>query len=624
MIPKYLFAAWAVVTQAAGNHLWQSSLFAVVAGLLTLVLRKHHARARYWLWLAASMKFLIPFSLLVGVGSHLPWARGSAGTKAGLYLAMEEVSQPFTRSEMPVVSHAALLKQTVVPSLSDLLPAILAALWLCGFVLVLFVWRIQWRRISRTILNGAPVREGREVDALRRLERLGRIRKPIQMFLTRSSLEPGIFGLANPVLLWPKGISERLDDAHLEAILKHELSHVRRRDNLTATIHMMVESVFWFHAMVWWLGTVLVEERERACDEEVLASGSEGRVYAESILKTCEFCVESPLACLSGVTGANLNQRILRIMTERAVHRLDFSRKLLLSVSGLVAVAVPIMFGLLHATQSRAGTQDQNAPATSPVFDVASIKPNKSGTNMVRLMYSPDGLSATNGTVQMLINAAYGVENNQISGGPSWLNSDKYDIEAKMDSSTADELRKLSEDERRVERQHMLQALLADRFTLTIHRESKGIPVYALVCSKDGPKFQEAKPGDTYANGVKGPDGHSGAGMMLMGNGTLTGQGVPLTNLVRLLTRELGRTVIDKTGLTSKYDFTLKWAEERQAPMFKGTEGSPPGTGSAPAPESSGPSIFTAVQEQLGLKLESEKGQVDALIIDHVEKPSEN
>ena len=131
---------------------------------------------------------------------------------------------------------------------------------------------------------------------------------------------------------------------------------------------------------------------------------------------------------------------------------------------------------------------------------------------MVRLMFTPDGLSATNGTLQMLINAAYSVENNQISGAPNWLNSEKYDIEAKMDTSTADELRKLGEDERRVERQRMLQALLADRFKLTIHRETKELPIYALVVAKDGAKFQEAKPGDTYPNGIKGPDGHAGAG----------------------------------------------------------------------------------------------------------------
>ena len=311
-------------------------------------------------------------------------------------------------------------------------------------------------------------------------------------------------------------------------------------------------------------------------------------------------------------------------MIRRLARKSDHNRRLLLSAAGLVVVTIPVVFGVLHATQGRAQSQTPNVVATSPVYEVASIKPNKSGDNRIRMMYSPDGLSATGGTVQMLIMSAYGISPHQISGAPSWLNSEGYDIEAKMDSSTADELRKLSDDERRDQRQRMLQALLADRFKLTIHHESKELPVYALVVAKDGPKFQEAKPGDAYPNGIKGPDGHSGMGTMMMGNGTLTGQGVPLMNLVRFLTRELGRTVIDKTGLTSKYDFTLKWTEERQAPMFRGTEGSQPGTGGTAAPESSGPSIFTAVQEQLGLKLESQKGPVEILIIDHVEKPSEN
>ena len=107
--------------------------------------------------------------------------------------------------------------------------------------------------------------------------------------------------------------------------------------------------------------------------------------------------------------------------------------------------------------------------------------------------------------------------------------------------------------------------------------------------------------------------------------GELNGQGLPVGSLVRLLTQQLGRTVLDKTGLTGKYDFTLQWTpDESQAPMFKGTAGSQPGTSSTTPPESSGPSIFTAIQEQLGLKLESQKGPVEILVIDHVEKPSEN
>ena len=312
-------------------------------------------------------------------------------------------------------------------------------------------------------------------------------------------------------------------------------------------------------------------------------------------------------------------------MRKQIARKLKFGRKLLLSVAGVMALAVPALFGLPQATQSPAAAQDQSA-SHSYEYEVASIKPDKSGTNMIRLMYSPGGLNATNSTVRMLINTAYGVEDNQLSGGPSWLNSEHYDIEAKMDSATADALHKLSEDEGRLARQQMLQALLADRFKLAIHRETKELPVYSLVVDKNGLKIQEAKPGDTYPNGIKGPDGKGGAGMMMMnGRGSLTGQGVQIANLVRVLSRQLGRSVVDKTGLTGKYDFALKWTpDESQGAMLRAPAGGQPGAGGAPPPDSSGPSIFTALQEQLGLKLESQKGPVEILVIDHVERPSEN
>ena len=174
-------------------------------------------------------------------------------------------------------------------------------------------------------------------------------------------MEPGIFGIARPVLIWPEGISAHLEDAHLEAILAHEVWHVRRRDNLAAAVHMLVEALFWFHPLVWWLGARLVDERERACDEEVVAMGGERHVYAESILKVCEFCVGSPLACVSGVTGSDLKRRMVYIMTERIARKLDFGRKLLLSTAGVLALALPLVFGLVNAPKMRA--QDQAATA---------------------------------------------------------------------------------------------------------------------------------------------------------------------------------------------------------------------------------------------------------------------
>jgi hypothetical protein len=126
MIPKYLHGIWTAAAPALGNHLWQSTLFAVVAGLLTLLLKKNHARARYWLWLAASVKFLIPFSLLVGIGTRLAWSGSPARTNAGLYFALEEVSRPFTETARPVSS--GVLPATVYPSLVHLLPVLLVTM----------------------------------------------------------------------------------------------------------------------------------------------------------------------------------------------------------------------------------------------------------------------------------------------------------------------------------------------------------------------------------------------------------------------------------------------------------------------------------------------------------------
>ena len=157
---------------------------------------------------------------------------------------------------------------------------------------------------------------------------------------SRALFEPGVFGIFRPVLLLPEGILERLSPLQLQAIIAHELCHVRRRDNLTAAIHMVIESIFWFHPLVWWIGSRLVDERERACDEEVLRQGSEPEVYAEGILNVCRFYVESPISCVSGVTGSDLKKRIEAIMTHRIVRSMGLGRKLILAASCMAAFAV--------------------------------------------------------------------------------------------------------------------------------------------------------------------------------------------------------------------------------------------------------------------------------------------
>jgi bla regulator protein blaR1 len=605
MTPNHLSAAWSSLAPALGNHVWQSTLFAITAGLLTLTLRKDHARVRYWLWLAASVKFLIPFSLLVAVGTYLPRSRGTAGTNAAFYVAVEQVSLPFSQPTMSVIPQGSASK-----GLIQLLPAFVVVVWLCGFLVVTLQWFFRWRRVSAAIRKAVPLREGREVQALRRLEHTGGMRKTTEMLLSRTSLEPGVFGITRPVLLWPEGISERLEDEHLDAILAHELWHVRRRDNLAAAIHMVVEAIFWFYPLVWWMGARLLQERERACDEEVLESGSDRQVYAESILKICEFCIASPLACVSGVTGADLKERMAYIMSKNLSRKLDFSRKLLLSAAGLLAVVVPIAFGLAKPTKSRAESQSQDTLPPVPLFESASIKANTGepmagftivGKPFKAIMWKGDRLMATNFTLHGLLRVAYALQDDQISGGPDWLNSEGFDVDVKIGKSAIDEMQKRGEVSGRT---LLLQELLSDRFKLSFHHETKDLPVYALVTAANGPRVQPAKPGDTYPNGLKCLGGRpcGSRSFLKPENNKVVGQGVPLSRLVGELSEKLGGgIVLDKTGLTGDYDFTLQLQ-----------------------PEESQVAISTALEEQLGLKLQPQKAPIEVLVIDHAEKPLQN
>ena len=367
-----------------GDHLWQSTLFALAAGLSTLFLRKNRASDRYCLWLAASLKFLLPFSMLAGLGSHLARIPIPAGTKTWLVFVLIPVSQPFAQAAASDASGQ-----------SHFLPTLLAAAWLCGSGAVLATWYVRWRSICAAIRNAEPLRTGREVAALRRMERLLRVRRPIAIVSSPAFMEPGIFGIVSPVLLWPQGISAHLEDAHLQAVIAHEVWHVRRRDNLAAALHMVVEAAFWFHPLVWWLEARLVAERERACDEKVLELGSERSIYAESILKICQFCAGFPLACVSRVTGADLKKRIVAIMTEGTLCELTFCKKLWLCTAGLAIIAAPTLAGSLDTASARAPEPSKNPDGSSSILAALANRDTPAGTTMLQLLQAGSVTGAT-------------------------------------------------------------------------------------------------------------------------------------------------------------------------------------------------------------------------------------
>src|SRR5215831_4337550 len=332
-------------------HLLQSTVFAGVASLLAIAFRKHRAGIRYWIWLAASLKFLIPFAVLVELGTHIPWPATMPAARPHFGISAPDDSRPFLKERFLTPEPPRRSRNTGFAEL------ILFAVWASGSAVVLGFWIREWHRMRQVIRSGVPL----SLDV------------PIRALSVPARLEPGVVGILRPVLLLPDGIVGRLSPEELHAIILHERCHIRRRDNLAAFLHMIVESVFWFHPLVWWIERRLIAERERACDEEVVRLTSDPESYAQSILNVCRFYAASPSICVSGVTGAELLKRIEDIMKARVFQPLNATRKFVLAVAGTLAIGLPVLIGFAMVPQSRAQSQ-----STTPVaFDVVSIKLSK-------------------------------------------------------------------------------------------------------------------------------------------------------------------------------------------------------------------------------------------------------
>jgi len=500
------------------------------------------------------------------------------------------------------------------------IPILAFGVWACGFVCVILIRFRNHRQIRRA------------VRASTRMQ----VFLPVEVRASPVLLEPGVFGLFRPVLLLPADIMERLTSAQFDAVVAHELCHIRRRDNLTASVHMFVEAIFWFHPMVWWVGARMIEERERACDEAVLSLGSEPREYAEGILNVCKSYLESPLRSFSGVTGSDLKKRVHAILTGHVAGELNATRKSLLALVAILAFTSPLIVGIVNAPLIRAQS------AARPQFEVASIKrcaddgdvgPGRRGG--VPASFSPGRMTLNCRNVMDLINAAYvmyadGRNPNMhnflrlkgipIVGGPGWIDSERYTINAKAENNATAHMMEGP----------LMQTLLERRFKLKIHRETREIPVYNLVVAKGGPKlkpFQEGSctpmppwdftqfpfsvaplpPGQRYCQvggGAAGP------------NFDMRAQGVSLDDFALLLYP--GRPVVNKTGIKGVFEIHYEFGLEEDArKQLTDLTGNDPG-------EPTMPSAFIAIQEQLGLKLEPAKGKGEFLVIDHVERPDGN
>ncbi len=249
--------------------------------------------------------------------------------------------------------------------------------------------------------------------------------------------------------------------------------------------------------------------------------------------------------------------------------------------------------------------QADNSPKLA--YSVTSIKPSNPDGHANGFFSMPwgavtDRFTARNMNLAGLLRAAYGVplgaEDSRITGAPAWAKSEEFDVDAQIDGATVEALKKLSPEQRLLAQQQMLQQLLADRCKLAAHHETRDLPIYTLVIAKNGPRLQSAKPGEKYTSTLSGPGRVQ----------SLTAQAATLVRLVQRLEVALGRPVVDKTGLTGEYDCKVEWTSD------DGQDGS------SDLPSS----IFTAMEEQAGLRLVAGKGPVEVIVIDRLERPDAN
>jgi len=385
------------------NHLWQSTLFCAGAWLITLMLRANGAALRHSIWLVASLKFLVPFSLLFSIGAFigLPAARIADGEPLPLGDALQGASV--------LVAPTVTLRATDSNLISVTL-AVLLAIWLIGALLLCVRWFIGWRATD-SIVRAARPAPGASQEA----------------HVTDADIEPAVARVFHPVVLLPAALLGRLSQPQMGAVLAHEREHIARRDNLKAGLHRLVETLFWFHPVVWWIGRQMLEERERACDEAVLGNGHDRADYAGGILEVCRHC-RTRMPVSASATSGDLTRRVRYILGSGEPAALGAAKALSLIVASIAIATAPLIAG---AVQDAAHRQELLAVNTRALGTAeVSIGPAASSRDFRRqLIADANGVEIRNSSMRDLLALAYDVEPWDIHGG-DWLDSPRYDVRA--------------------------------------------------------------------------------------------------------------------------------------------------------------------------------------------------
>jgi uncharacterized protein (TIGR03435 family) len=491
--------------------------------------------------------------------------------------------------------------------------------WLAGtaafWVRLAGGWVVAARMQSMLVRHAPPEWQ----QTLRKLGAQMHLSRPVRLLVSALVEVPTVVGWLRPVVLVPVGALGGLPAEYLEALLLHELAHIRRHDYLVNMLQGVAEALLFYHPAVWWVSGHIRAERELCCDDVAVSVSGSALTYARALVQL-ESCRPSHVGIALAANGGSLADRIARLLGQSRPAVRTGLGPVVVTIAVLLATAVYGLFG-----QS----------GTHPAFEVATIKRNVSAPDAAHarrgVAYKPGGrIIATNDSLRLLIQFAYAAHDSpyqghsdplgasQVIGGPAWIDSDGYDIEAKPESNTDQKHAWL-----------MLQTLLADRFSLTLHRETRELPVYNLTAKKSGLKLPPAKditclsfPPGTTPQPMPGTSDCGYAPLFLSSTELrIEGRKLHMADLVRDLARALGQPVLDKTGFTGEFDIDLHYTDED---VMKSPGSAAPDDAGNRLPAGPNLSIIFAAMDQLGLKLQPTKGPVEVLVVDHAERPSPN
>ena len=321
-------------------HLWQSTLFALVLMPVLLLLRRAPARLRYSIWLVASLKFILPSAALVALAGRffaVPEVHLSAATFG--FAGLLELVRSLLNGPVAAISTAVAGRHWLLVAMSTL--------WLAGTLGCAGLWFFRRRRFASHLHAAVLTTRGPAARLLEKTRQRLAIRRPVALALVPGTIEPGVWRIWRPLLVLPAQMPEHLSEEELEAIFLHELIHIRRWDNLVASLHMGLCCLFWFHPVVWLLDRRLLAAREEACDERVVELCGHPEPYVSGLLKAMRFGVGLRLAGVSSAHASNFRRRIERILSgERAAGSATLRRPLIQRACLAAGVLLLVTFSL--------------------------------------------------------------------------------------------------------------------------------------------------------------------------------------------------------------------------------------------------------------------------------------